>query len=51
MGPDAAQRAAGRLRDAGVVLFEQSAHALPLEESEHFQDVVAEFVLGRSGAL
>jgi pimeloyl-ACP methyl ester carboxylesterase len=51
MGPDAAQRATRRLRDAEVVLFEQSAHALPLEEAEHFQNVVAEFVLGRSGAL
>lgn len=44
MGPDAAQRAAQRLPDGEVVIFEQSAHALALEEPARFQDVVAEFV-------
>ena len=44
MGPDAAQRAAERLPDSEVVIFEQSAHALALEEPVLFQDVVAEFV-------
>lgn len=48
MAPEAAQRAANRLRHAEVVVFEQSAHALALEEAEHFQNVVAEFVLGSS---
>jgi 3-oxoadipate enol-lactonase len=46
MGPDAAQGAAQRLRHGTVVIFEQSAHALALEEPENFQNVVAEFVLG-----
>jgi 3-oxoadipate enol-lactonase len=48
MGPDAAQGVARRLPDARVVLFEQSAHALALEEAEHFQNVIAEFVLGQT---
>ena len=48
MGPDAAQGVARRLRDARVVIFEQSAHALALEEAENFQNVIAEFVLGES---
>jgi pimeloyl-ACP methyl ester carboxylesterase len=47
MGPDAAWRVAGRLQQATVEVFEQSAHALALEEAEKFQNVVAEFVLGR----
>jgi pimeloyl-ACP methyl ester carboxylesterase len=48
MGPDAAQGAARRLQDARVVIFEQSAHALALEEAEHFQNVIADFVLGQT---
>ena len=48
MGPDAAQRVAQRLQRATVVIFEQSAHALALEEAENFQNVVAEFVLGKT---
>jgi 3-oxoadipate enol-lactonase len=47
MGPDAAQGAARRLRHGTVVIFEQSAHALALEEAENFQNVVAQFVLGK----
>ncbi|MET0412701.1 MAG: alpha/beta hydrolase [Polyangiaceae bacterium] len=45
MPPETAQRAARRLHNATVVIFEQSAHALALEEAESFQNVVAEFVL------
>jgi proline iminopeptidase len=50
MGPDAARRAAERLPHGEVVIFEDSAHALALEEPALFQDVVAEFVTrdGRS---
>jgi pimeloyl-ACP methyl ester carboxylesterase len=48
MGPDAAQGVAQRLRHAAVVIFEQSAHALALEEAETFQQVVAEFVVGNT---
>jgi pimeloyl-ACP methyl ester carboxylesterase len=46
MGPEAAQRAARRLQHATVVIFEESAHALALEEADTFQKVIAEFVLG-----
>lgn len=46
MGPSAARRVAQRLQNGTVVIFEQSAHALALEEAENFQKVVAEFVLG-----
>jgi pimeloyl-ACP methyl ester carboxylesterase len=46
LGSDAAHRAAERLPDAQVVIFERSAHALALEEPERFQDVVADFVSG-----
>jgi pimeloyl-ACP methyl ester carboxylesterase len=48
MGPDAAQGVGQRLKHGTVVIFEQSAHALALEESENFQNVVAEFVLGET---
>lgn len=48
MGPDAARDAAHRLQHATVVIFEQSAHALALEEPETFQNVIAEFVLGKN---
>lgn len=51
LGSDAAQGVARRLRDARVVIFEQSAHALALEEPETFQNVVADFVLGRSASV
>ena len=44
MGPDAARRATERLPDGQVVIFEDSAHALALEEPARFQDVVAGFV-------
>jgi pimeloyl-ACP methyl ester carboxylesterase len=44
MGPDAARTAAERLSAGEVVIFENSAHALALEEPSLFQDVVAEFV-------
>jgi pimeloyl-ACP methyl ester carboxylesterase len=47
MGPEAARRAAERLPDGRVVVFEESAHALALEEPEKFQDTVAEFVANR----
>jgi pimeloyl-ACP methyl ester carboxylesterase len=50
MGPDAAQRAAERLPDGRAVIFDESAHALPLEEPAKFQDVVAEFVIGRAAS-
>jgi 3-oxoadipate enol-lactonase len=48
MGPDAAQGVAQRIQHATVVIFEESAHALALEEAENFQNVVAEFVLGKT---
>jgi 3-oxoadipate enol-lactonase len=48
MGPDAAQGVAQRLQHGTLVIFEQSAHALALEEAENFQNVVAEFVLGKT---
>lgn len=45
MGPELAQAVARRLSQGRVVIFEQSAHALALEQAVHFQNVVAEFML------
>ncbi len=50
MGPAAAHAAAQRLQHARAVIFEKSAHALALEEAEHFQDVIADFVLGEAAS-
>ncbi|MEX1254391.1 MAG: alpha/beta hydrolase [Dehalococcoidia bacterium] len=46
LGPDYAERAAARLPQGKLVVFEESAHALQLEEPERFQDEVADFVRG-----
>jgi pimeloyl-ACP methyl ester carboxylesterase len=44
LGPEAGAEAVKRLRYGRLVVFEGSAHALPLEEPERFQEEVARFV-------
>ncbi len=44
LGPEHGRAAAERLPDGELVVFEESAHTLQLEEPEKFQEVVAEFV-------
>lgn len=44
LGPEHGRVAAERLPDGELVVFEESGHALQLEEPEKFQEVVAEFV-------
>jgi pimeloyl-ACP methyl ester carboxylesterase len=45
-GLAAAERVSGRFPEVRVAIFEESGHALQLEEPERFADVVGEFVLG-----
>jgi pimeloyl-ACP methyl ester carboxylesterase len=42
-GPGAAKRIASRFSDARVVAFEESGHALQLEEPARFAEVVGDF--------
>ena len=44
LGPEAGVGAVKRLLNGRLLVFEHSAHALPLEEPERFQDEVAVFV-------
>ena len=46
LGPVYGRAAVDRLPDGELVVFEQSGHALQLEEREKFQEVVAGFVAG-----
>ena len=44
MGQTIAQATAYALQQAEVIIFEQSSHALQLEEPKKFQDSIAAFV-------
>ncbi len=46
LGPEHGRAAAERLPDGELVVFEESGHALQLEEPGKFQEVVAGFVTG-----
>lgn len=47
MGPEVGRAAAKKLPNGQHIEFEESAHSLPLEEPEKFQEVVATFVSSR----
>jgi pimeloyl-ACP methyl ester carboxylesterase len=48
LGPHHGRAAAALLPRGKLLVFEESSHALQLEESERFQDAVAAFVLDRT---